>query len=216
MPAMSSDGRHLAFYERNEELQSGLVVLTIATGHATEFPVARNQYSAGWSPDGQRILTKGLGGELTLVSPRDSSETILEIECDTTCPFFWGSPVYSPDGNRITLAGEDGLWIVTLGDGHGLRVVKDALLLPLIWTEDGLFFIREETAPSGDRHPSIYRIPSEGGDPQLYARIPKECQAQNIVRLQLALSHDASMAVCTVMDQPWDVHIVENFDAGRR
>jgi Tol biopolymer transport system component len=217
MPAMSSDGRHLAFYEQNEELHTGLVVLTIATGHAIEFPVARNQYWAGWSPDGQRIVTTGPSeSQLTMVNPRDSSETILEIVCDTTCPFFWGSPVHSPDGNRITLAGEDGLWIVTLHDGHGSRIVKDALLLPLIWTEDGLFFITEETAPSGDRYPSIYRIPSEGGDPQLYARIPKECQAQNIIVLQLALSHDASMAVCTVMDQPWDVHIVENFDAGRR
>jgi Tol biopolymer transport system component len=212
MPAMSSDGRHLAFYELNEELQTGLVVLTIATGHATEFPVARNQHWAVWSPDGQRILTSGLGGELTLVSPRDSSETILEIECDTTCPDFWGSPVYSPDGNRITLAGDDGLWIVTLRDGHGSRVVNDAKLLPLIWTEDGLFFSGEETAPSGDRHPSIYRIALEDGDPQLYARIPKECQASEFFAVQLTLSHDASMAVCTVVDSPWDVHIVENFD----
>ncbi|GMR14351.1 MAG: hypothetical protein BMS9Abin29_2602 [Gemmatimonadota bacterium] len=33
---------------------------------------------------------------------------------------------------------------------------------------------------------------------------------------QVALSQDASMAVCAVIDQRWDVHVVENFDAGPR
>jgi hypothetical protein len=86
---------------------------------------------------------------------------------------------------------------------------------PLIWTEDWLFFIREETAPSGDRYPSIYRIPSGGGDPRLYARMPHDCEAQAGPSLQVALSQDASMAVCTVVETPWDVHIVENFDRTR-
>jgi len=213
MPAMSSDGRHLAFYERNEEYQTDLVVLTIATGHATEFPVAVNQMSAGWSPDGQHIATSGLD-RLILVTPRDSSETLLEIECDTSC-FLYGSPVYSPDGNQIVIQGLPGLWIVTLENGRGTRIVEESQQ-PLIWTEDGLFFIKKETAPSGARSSSIYRIPAKGGDPQLYARVPQDCEPQQEIPLQLTLSQDASMAVCVVMDLPWDVHIVENFDAGRR
>jgi hypothetical protein len=212
-PAMSSDGRHLAFYERNEEFQTHLVVLTIATGHATEFPVAVNQLSAGWSPDGLHIATSGLD-RLILVTPRDSSETLLEIECDTSC-FLYGSPVYSPDGHKIAIEVLPGLWIVTPENGRGTRIVEESRQ-PLIWTEDGLFFIKKETAPSGARSSSIYRIPAKGGDPQLYARVPQDCEPQQEMPLQLTLSQDASMAVCVVMDLPWDVHIVENFDAGRR
>jgi Tol biopolymer transport system component len=173
--------------------------------------VAEGQLSLGWSPDGQQIATTGLAQDrLTLVNLRDSSEVTIALECDTTCSFGGAPPVYSPDGDRIALSGESGFWIVTLPDGHAVRITEETDR-PLTWTEDWIYFTREEPAASGKRYPVIYRIAPDGGSPQLYARLPEDCHTW-----ELALSQDASMAVCAVFDERPDVHIVENFDAQAR
>ena len=211
LPAISRDGSHLAFFELSEEERATLVVLDVSTGRATELPVAEGQLSVGWSPDGQQIATTGLAEDrLTLVNLRDSSEVTIELVCDTTCS-FGTPPVYSPDGGRIALSGEAGSWIVTLPDGHGVRITEDGRDRPLTWTEDWIYFTREEPAASGKRYPVIYRIAPDGDSPQLYARLPEDCHTW-----ELALSQDASMVVCAVFDERPDVHIVENFDASAR
>ncbi len=211
LPAISRDGSHLAFFELNEEERAMLVVLDISTGRGTELPVAEGQLSLGWSPDGQQIATTGLAQDrLTLVNPRDSSEVTIALECDTTCSFGGAPPVYSPDGGRVVLAGEAGLWIATLPDGQAVRITEGTDR-SLTWTEDWIYFTREEAAESGKRYPVIYRIAPEGGTPQLYTRLPEDCHTR-----ELSLSLDASMAVCAVFDERPDVHIVENFDAGAR
>ena len=70
--------------------------------------------------------------------------------------------------------------------------------------------ISEETGPSGDSYLVIYRVAPEGGTRQLYAKLPDDCNIEDV-----ALSIDASTAVCGVIDWKPDVHIVENFDGTR-
>ena len=65
----------------------------------------------------------------------------------------------------------------------------------------------DEAAASSRRYPVIYRIAPEGGTPQLYGRLPEDCDTEDVT-----LSLDASTAVCAVVDFKPDVHIVENFD----
>ena len=122
--------------------------------------------------------------------------------------------MYSPDGDQIAVAGEAGLWIATMPDGHATRITDDTDW-PLTWTKDWIYFARVETAASGRRYPGIYRIALEDGTPQLYARLPKDCDNGRLAGTP-TLSLDASIAVCIVLDQRHDVHIVENFDAGQR
>ncbi|HSM17660.1 MAG TPA: hypothetical protein VK845_11775, partial [Gemmatimonadales bacterium] len=211
VPAISSDGSRLAFYQLGEVERTTLIVLDISTGRTTELPVAGNQLSLGWSPNGMQIATAGLAqDQLILVNLPDSSEVTVALDCDTTCHFIAAIPVYSPDGGRIVLNGEAGLWLVTLPDGHAKQLTEQSDR-PLIWTEDWIYFARAETAASGKRYPVLYRIDPDGGTPRLYARLPEDCDTQ-----ELALSQDVSMAVCAVIERRPDVHIVENFDAGRR
>jgi len=215
MPAISSDGSRLAFYQVGELERTTLILLDISTGRTTELPVAGNQLSLGWSPDGQRIATAGLAqDQLILVNLPDSSEVTVALDCDTTCHFVRATPVYSPDGGRIVLNGEAGLWLITLPDGHAKQLTEESDR-PLIWTEDWIYFARAETAASGKRYPVLYRIDPGGGTPRLYARLPEDCDTDGWSPA-LALSQDASMAVCAVIESRPDVHIVENFDAGRR
>jgi hypothetical protein len=217
LPVISHDGSQLAFFQLGEEERTTLVVLDLATGRTAQLPVAGGNLLAGWSPDGQQIVTTGLADDrLTLVNLRDSSEASIEIECDPRCSFgvgggsFLGVLPVSPEGSRVALAGEDGLWVVTLQDGEATRITEERDR-PLSWTDDWIYFAREETAASNKRYPVIYRIHPDRGSPQLYARLPEDCDP-----MVLALSLDASMAVCAVLDSKPDVHIVENFDRTER
>ena len=212
-PALSRDGNRLAFYEMVADGPTTLVVMNLANGREAELPLAGGKAFVGWSPDGQQLAAIGFADDrLTLVNPRDSSATTVEPQCDPRCTFgtLKGPPVYSPEGNRIAISGEDGLWIVTVPDGGSVRITE-GFDWPLSWTEGWIYFSRAETAGSGRDSPVIFRIPPEGGTPELYARLPEDCNA-----FEVALSLDASMAVCAVKEERADVHIVENFDGGRR
>jgi Tol biopolymer transport system component len=203
--AMSPDGRRFAYYA----LGVGIVIADISTGRTTELPLGAGSFVA-WSPDGQGFATTGYLGvnRVVLVELRDSSEVVVELQCNTDCSLGAGRVVFSPDGNRIALTGAlgGGLWIGALADGHATRITEKANRM-LNWTEDWIYYASEETAASGGRYPVIYRIAPEGGTPQLYARLPEDCDTDDVT-----LSLDASTAVCAVIDFKQDVHIVENFD----
>jgi hypothetical protein len=152
-------------------------------------------------------MAVGVPNRVVLVELRDSSEVVVELQCNTDC-YLWGRPVFSPDGTRIALTDAlgGGLWIAALADGHATRITEKADRV-LTWTEDWIYYISDEAAASGAAYPVIYRIAPEGGTPQLYARLPEDCDTQDVT-----LSLDASTAVCAVVDFKPDVHIVENFD----
>jgi tRNA A-37 threonylcarbamoyl transferase component Bud32/Tol biopolymer transport system component len=209
---MSRDGRRVAYYEWGSSERTLLVVVDVATGRTTELPLGGG-VTLGWSPDGQRLATVGWGtvGRVVLVDLRDSSEVVVELQCGTDCPLGVERPVFSPDGYRIALIdASHGLWIAALADGHATRITEEADRM-LSWTESWLYYVREETGASDRRYPVVYRIAPQGGTPQLYARLPEDCDSDDVT-----LSLDASTAVCAVIDSKPDVHIVENFDAQSR
>jgi len=211
---VSPDGRRVAYYEWGAEERSTLVTMDLATGDATELPLGAG-LTVAWSPDGHRLATSGFVGRnhIILVDLRDSSEVVVELQCDTSCLLQAERPVFSPDGSRIVFTDDfdGGLWIAALTDGHATQVTEEAAGM-LNWTEDWIYYTVEEAGPSGDSYPVIYRVTPQGGTPQLYARLPEDCDSEDVT-----LSFDASTAVCTVVDSKPDVHIVENFDGtGRR
>jgi dipeptidyl aminopeptidase/acylaminoacyl peptidase len=212
---ISRDGRRVASIN-DKELGGGersVLVVDISTGRTTELPAAHDVFSVAWSPDGQTLATAGYDtvNQVVVVELGDSSEVAVRLQCDTACSLWTSSLAFSPDGTRIALTDElgKGLWIATLPDGHATRITDEAVVV-LNWTENWIYFTRHETAASGKRYPVIYRIAPAGGTPQLYARLPEDC-----ARWDVSLSLDASTAVCSVEDSKPDVHIVENFDAGR-
>ncbi|MCZ6755254.1 MAG: protein kinase [Gemmatimonadetes bacterium] len=210
---MSRDGHRVAYYEWGSGERTMLVIVDIATGRTVELPLGDGAIVA-WYPDGQGLATIAYEAEnrIVLVELRDSSEVVVELQCETDCSLRAERPVFSPDGNRLALTDQSGagLWIVALADGHTRRITEEADRT-LSWTEDWIYYIVEEDGPSGDSYPMVYRVAPEGGTPQLYAHLPEDC-----ANYDLTLSLDASTVVCTVVDVKPDVHIVKNFDAGRR
>jgi len=211
---MSPDGRRVAYYEWGAGKRSTLVIVDLATGDATEQLLGAG-LTVTWSADGHRLATSGfaLTNRVIIVDLRDSTEVVVELQCDTVCSLQAERAVFSPDGSRIAFSDDfgDGLWIAELADGHATQVAEGAVWT-LGWTEDGVYYLVEETGPSGDSYPVIYRVAPQGGTPQRYAELSEDCDIEDV-----ALSIDASTAVCGVIDWKPDVHIVENFDgAGRR
>jgi Tol biopolymer transport system component len=206
---VSPDGRRVAYYEWGAEKRSTLVIVDLATGDATELLLGAG-LSATWSPDGHRLVTSGfaLRNSVTIVDLRDSTEVAVELRCDTACSLQAERTVFSPDGSSIAFTDDfgDALWIAGLTDGHATRVAQ-GVTRTLGWTEDGIYYLVEDAGPQGASSPVIYRVAPEGGAPQLFARLPEDCNIEDV-----SLSIDALTAVCGVIDWKPDVHIVEHFD----
>lgn len=176
-PAVSPDGRALAFQEKTESSTGGdlfraRIVVKMLEGEDAAVRFTTAGFDPAWSPDGRHLafLRRGSGGQLDLwVVPafggaeRRVAEGVyhggyglLPFHRLQTRDFSW-----APDGRRLAYAsmrtGASNIWIVTLDPPGHVRVTENAdralvFSCPL-WAPDGrhLAFISEAREASEAR-----------------------------------------------------------------
>ncbi|MFN0150426.1 MAG: hypothetical protein ACKVU1_06910 [bacterium] len=147
-PAISADGRWLAFGWTQANKQAGDVFMVDVTDPDTSkapTPLARGKsrdHEPSWSPDGTRIaFFSGRSGDEDIWVYTLATEVYTQM---TVSP--WGTgyraqefgPRWSPDGSRIAFSsdrsGDDDIWWVPADGGEMVRVTKRTL--PLSRDED--------------------------------------------------------------------------------
>jgi Tol biopolymer transport system component len=146
-PAVSPDGRYLAFQRRPDNTVSGeLHIMEIATGHTRLVSDADGSFSnITWSPDGERLaFTRIYGGGIVSIHTIDRDGTDLRplLPQDVHSSF----PVWSPDGTQIAYTARTGEWpgitsymqvyVLTLADGEPRQIMDLSSTAP-VWSPDG-------------------------------------------------------------------------------
>lgn len=152
-PAVSPDGRYVAFYSEIGLFSVNLYLADVATGEvvrelasaATDlhFDALSFINSAGaWSPDGRRfafvVFAEG-DNRLTIVDI-DSGDVLQRISVPGVGQI--ANPAWSPDGRRIAFSGIAGgisdLYVIELPDGSVRRLTEDRYAdLQPDWSPDG-------------------------------------------------------------------------------
>ncbi len=215
-PAVSPEGQQYALYDVGFDGRTALTALDLATGRVDTLRIGSSGCMVDWFPDGTRILSTDVSqpGTLTILDLADRSETLIELQCAQKCSFNRERPVISPDGQHVAISSVDELWIAELANGslrllvgEGVQVpLRWGVQAPLHWVDEWIYYIRAETASRGRPYPSIHRVSSRGGDSQLYAALPEDCELRDV-----SISSDLSRAVCVVTDQKFDLHLVVGF-----
>lgn len=171
-PAISPDGKMLAYVADAGERQRQIFVRRVAGGRKLRLSLEENVREAepAFSPDSERIaytrfvapshlpeicITPALGGEIT--------------------PVITGAryPAWSPDGRRLAFilerAGEPQQLATATTEGQGLRILlSEGSVYPFLrdpaWSPDGRWIAVERSM--GGASGEIWLVPSQGGPPQ--------------------------------------------------
>jgi Tol biopolymer transport system component/DNA-binding winged helix-turn-helix (wHTH) protein len=173
--AVSAAGNRLAFNQNHSNVNIWRVNLSEKQPHAERLVAsAREQASAKYSPDGTQLVFESnrTGGNEIWVSDADGSNA---VQLTSFGIRLTGSPRWSPDGKRIVFdsrtGGEANIYIVEPHGGPPVKLNVDVRgnSVPS-WSHDGawIYFLNAEDA----QHPSLWRVPSEGGHAVQIVRYP--------------------------------------------
>ena len=160
-----------------------------------------------WSRGGEILYQKPGNRNFGIVDPITGREPLL-IPGATVAPSWIFSPIYSPDGKRVTFywnrGRQRGIWVISRSDGVSMLVTPGESLHPFGWSPDGklVYFHRASSA-------GIFSVPVEGGEPRVVAMLPN-----NI--LQTVATPDGAKFVCNLYEGKSDVWLAENFDPLRQ
>jgi len=152
-PALSPDGRRLAFLSERSLLSIDLFVADVATGEvvrkltdvATDGHLSNIQFlqsSGSWAPDGRRFAYAAVAAStpILVIVDTDSGEQLREVRFDDLGEIV--GPKWSPDGRSIVFSGMQGggsdLFVYDLDRNRLDRLTNDlyAQLQPS-WSPDG-------------------------------------------------------------------------------
>ena len=145
-PALSPDGRLIAFQRYSEDAGYQIVVSTVA-GAGTPVPLtrpSRYQNSPTWSPDGQWIaFLERVGDEISLARVRVGTDAPPEIILPGL-PRLGSRTKWSPDGRWIVCDTTEGL-IVVSPDGKQRQLVSEDSWIAFTWSSDSrkIYGLRE-------------------------------------------------------------------------
>jgi Tol biopolymer transport system component len=200
-PAWSPDGKRIAF---TGDKTGGRAVWVVNADGGEPRMLADSDMEGGqgypltWAP-GNRILFTARGGKTFAIDPDAGGKQALPKDDEF---FTQGQPFYSPDGARVAVRGNGGVWVVSAADGVGeLRIKEDLSLLG--WHPDG----RSLIVLTRDRQ--ILNVPLMGGARRQLTALPREVT-------DIAMSPDGQRLVYAV-DQYWsDIWLLENLNPGRQ
>ena len=152
-PAFSPDGRRLVFtgHEGPANAQSAhLYVLALAGGRARRLTRAAGTQAA-WSVRGRIAFSRGTG----LYAIRPSGKGLRRLTSGS-------SPDWSPDGRRLALVRDGGIYILRGGHARRLRGTGDAAGNPS-WSPDGrrIAFDSESGIATIGIHGHVFRLVRE-------------------------------------------------------
>ena len=173
--AVSAAGNRLAFNQNHKNVNIWRLNLSEPQPHAERLIASsREQHGAKYSPDGTRIVfdSNRTGSNEIWVSDADGSDA---VELTSFGVLQTASASWSPDGKRIAfdsrVGGEANIYIVDPlgGTPKKLNIDVHGPCAP-IWSRDGawIFFVNGVDA----QHPSLWKIPSEGGHAVQVAQYP--------------------------------------------
>jgi TolB protein len=205
-PAWSPDGKEIAFVSFTNGVQR-LAIVSANGGTPRVFDKSRPSVpDVSWAP-GARIVYQAEDGRLRILDPVTEEEMTFPTE-DMEGRVGMGR--LSPDGNHIAVdmwlgPRPSGLLLAAL-DSSARRTVSEEDWGPVAWSPDGSgIYARGETE---EGYPAIFRIPAEGGEATLVARLP-------FTREELgwaAVTPDGRGIVCEVAREQSDIWLMENFD----
>ncbi|MBW3553004.1 MAG: BamA/TamA family outer membrane protein [Gemmatimonadetes bacterium] len=152
-PAMSPDGRWVAFYSERELFEVGLFLADARTGEVVKrlansqsdlhFDALSFLSSAGaWSPDGRRIAFTAFakGDEELAIVDVESQRVVKRVRISGVGSVT--TPSWSPDGRTIALSGNMGgvsdLYLVNVESGNVEKLTDDRYAdLQPSWSPDG-------------------------------------------------------------------------------
>ncbi|HSJ08029.1 MAG TPA: basic secretory protein-like protein [Longimicrobiales bacterium] len=168
-PAVSPDGRFVAFYGRRDIFTVDLYVADAVTGEIVQRLTSPNRdqhfdalsfiASAGtWSPDGSQFAFVVFADGDHQISIMDIASRRVTRRYSVTGVGAVQSPSWSPDGSRIAFSGMAGglsdLYVLDLGDGTVRQLTDDRYAdLHPTWSPDGrtLAFVSDRVGSDMDR-----------------------------------------------------------------
>ncbi|MEZ5317493.1 MAG: BamA/TamA family outer membrane protein [Vicinamibacterales bacterium] len=167
-PALSPDGRRVAFLSSRNQLSIDVYLADTSDGHVIRqltktagdphFDSLQFLASAGtWSPDGKRLAlaTVRNGYPALAIFDAENGDRLDEARFETLGEIF--NPAWSPDGTSIAFSGQAGgftnLYVYTLASRDLKQLTSDPFAdLQPVWSPDGrqLAFVTERFSSSLD------------------------------------------------------------------
>ena len=158
----SPDGQYLAYLKTGTGQSDSLQVVDLSTGTPREILSDQGLLIARplWSPDGwDLVYSVGfIGGSWYLTGLEGEKQTKLTGE-----HIAYGA-AWSPDGQWIAYAADDGIWIVDR-EGRNRRSVATVGQEPA-WSSDGHWILYQTRSPEGAEPILLWKVGRDGQDRQ--------------------------------------------------